>query len=36
MSQKIYLLTFKGICMNFFTGIENFYFKSLSDLKTAS
>ena len=36
MSKKYTLLTFKGICMNFFTGIEFFYFKSPSDLSTAS
>ena len=36
MSQKIFLLTFKGICMNFLLELNFFYFKSPSDLSTAS
>ena len=34
--KKYTLLTFKGICMNFSLELIFFYFKSPSDLKTAS
>ena len=36
MSQKIFLLTFEGNCVNFPLELNFFYFKSSSDLKTAS
>ena len=36
MSQKIFLLTFEGNCVNFSLELHFFYFKSPSDLKTAS
>ena len=35
MSQKILFINFERHLHGFFTGIENVYFKSPSDLKTA-
>ena len=36
MSQKILLINFERHLHGFFTGIENVYFKSPSDLKTTA